>query len=126
MGASISIAGELLCKMSLISQLKNFSYRQYCQALTEWDAIQLDDFGKLSISEHHVIELRYCFTDGVFNPSLVIDYFACYTDKKCNELRELVIKNAKQKRSCKCSDMGRRQRRRLRYPTHRLEHHLVK
>ena len=98
MAASISIAGELLRKMSLISQLKNFSYRQYCQALTERDAVQLDDFKKLSISEHHDIELWYCFKNGVFNPSHVIDYFARYTDKNCNELRELVIKCAKQKR----------------------------
>ena len=98
MAANISIAGELLKKMSSISHLKNFSYRQYCQALTERDAVQLADFTKLSISEHHDIELRYCFTDGVFNPSHVIDYFARYTDKNCDELRDLVIKNAKHKR----------------------------
>ena len=85
MEACKSVASELFSNLGI------YDYRDYCACIVERDAVRMCDYHSLSISDTHFIDLRYCFVDNVFNPSHVLDYFAQYSGKDCNELHKQAI-----------------------------------
>ena len=87
-----SIASEIF------SWLKVHDYNNYCPCIIERDAVRMQDYHSLAISNSHYIDLRYCFIDNVFNPCHVLDYFAQYSGLNCHELRKQVIDLVKEDR----------------------------
>ena len=82
----------------LFANLRRFDYRIYCQLMIECDAVRMDKFNTLTISENHYIDIRHCFVEGVFNPSHILDYFSRYSGQDCFELRKQILDIMKQDR----------------------------
>ena len=90
MAATSSMAHEL------VSLFSHSNYKEYCQYLTERDAVSLEHFGNTMLGKSFWIDVRRCFNQSGLNTSHVLEIFGQFSDQNPEDLRERVINIVKE------------------------------
>ena len=90
MAATSSMAHEL------VSLFSHSNYKEYCQYLTERDAVSLEQFGNTMLGKSFWIDVRRCFNQSGLNTSHVLEIFGQFSDQSPEDLRERVVNIVKE------------------------------
>ena len=91
MAATSSMAHEL------VSLFSHSNYKEYCQYLTERDAVSLEHFGNTMLGKSFWIDVRRCFNQSGLNTSHVLEIFGQFSDQNPEDLRERGYKHCERR-----------------------------